>query len=560
MVAERAGNPWRSREEGSLLLGSSLWAAGRLRPILAALGIEPTIFRELLRVRVLLALRPASSSGLGVGGIVLALMMTWLAGLGTGVVGLVSQDAGTWVVISQSALALLLTLMLFMFLAGILVDPTDIGVVAPHPVPDRTLFAARLAEVFAYLLVFTASFTAGNVLLAVFAMPPLVVLFVYPLLSLLCALTTLGAVALLFALCLRIVGPAHFQRVTLWVQILGGALLFLGLQAPRFVHREQWGLWLDQLGEQRFLWPPFLYAELFALASGAGGSVGPSLAALLLPLVALAVTFALASRYFVAGLQGTLGAPAPRSSWEGGWMTGLGARLTRGPERAGFDFAAALSRREPHFLRAVLPQLAMFQVMSLGMGFGMRGDLAIYLPVSAAFLFMVLPNVLVMAQATPTPEAGLLFAVTPLEDERLLLRGSVKALLVQWIGTPALVLFVVQLLLAGLEALPRAVLAFELAFAAALLLTRRFELHQPFTRTIELVASGINNLGLVMLSGLVMSVLVGVHVVLALHPLSLTAGIVLAGLVLVRLWRGLDGLTLARTKPIRAPRVPVAPV
>ena len=59
---------------------------------------------------------------------------------------------------------------------------------------DRTVFAVRLSEVFAYLLIFVASFTGGNVLLALFAKPPLAVLFVYPVLSLLCGATREGPV------------------------------------------------------------------------------------------------------------------------------------------------------------------------------------------------------------------------------------------------------------------------------------------------------------------------------------------------------------------------------
>src|SRR5947207_1501332 len=83
------------------------------------------------------------------------------------------------------------------FLA-VLVEPTDIAVVAPHPVAGRTVFAVRLFEIFGYLQVGVIAFSAGNAVLAVFAAPPLAVLCVFPLLALLAALTTQGAVALLF--------------------------------------------------------------------------------------------------------------------------------------------------------------------------------------------------------------------------------------------------------------------------------------------------------------------------------------------------------------------------
>lgn len=550
MARERAaGNPWRTKEEGALLPAVVLWCVDRLRPLLLTSGLDFALFRELLRVRLLLALRPTRTNSWGLAGIALSLVMTWLAGIGTGLMALLGTDAGAWVVLSQSVLVVLLALMLFQFLAGILVDPTDIGVVAPHPVADRTLFAVRLAEVFAYLLVFTASFTAGNVLLAVFSKPPLAVLFVYPLLSLLCAATTLGAVALLFALCLRIVGPTHFQRVTLWVQILGGMLLFAGSQAPRFARREQWGLWFDEFGWLRFLWPPFQYADTFTLASG-GESAAPFAAlvsAVLLPALALAATLWLASRYFVAGLQGTLGAPMPRSSWGDSLVTRIGARLTRGPERAGFEFTAALSRREPHFLRGVLPQLMMFQAMSLGIGLGRHRELAMFVPMSAGFLFLVLPNVLMQAQGTPTPEARGLFASAPLADDEALRRGGLKALLVQWVGGPAVLVLCLQLFVAGAEALPRIVLALELAFVGALFFARRYELRVPFTQPIRVGETGAANFALILLSGFALMVLAGVHWALSRHPLALAAGIVACGGLLAVLWRRLDA-------PARSPR------
>lgn len=555
MAAERPGSPWRTREEGSLLLGLVLWSVARLRGPITALGLDPALFRELLRVRVLLALRPASadSSAWGLAGLVLALLTTWLAGLGTGLVVLLQPDAVIWIVVSQSALMLILSFFLFQHFAGILVDPTDIGVVAPHPVEDRTLFAARLAEVAAYLALFVLSFTAGNVLLGVFAQPPLAVLLAYPVLSFLCGATTIGLVALLFALCLRIVGPTHFQRVTLWAQILGGVLIFVAFQLPRLVHPQQLELWAEEFRDLRCLWPPFQYAELFAFASGAGRlHAATALAAVLVPAAALVLTFRLASRYFVAGLQGTLSAPRARSTWERGMLADLlwraGKRLRNGEERAGFEFARALAGREPHVLRAVLPQLLMFQVMSLGMGLGLRRDLGMFVAFSAAFLFMALPNVLLQSQGTPAPDAGELFARAPLASEHALLRGAVRALLLQWIGLSALVLFVLQLSVAGPGALPRSVLAFELSFAAALVFTRFFGLDLPFTRPIRVGSAGAANLGIIMMMGLGIVLLIGVHRLLSPHPLALGTGIAVLVPILVVLWRGLGRLRVAEDR------------
>src|SRR5262245_52156183 len=100
MPPERKPDPWRSKEEGTFSFGAALWILARLRWLISAFGLHPALFGELVRVRVLLALRPSSSSSkaLALGGVVIGVLMTWLAGLGTGLVALTTRDAAVWVV------------------------------------------------------------------------------------------------------------------------------------------------------------------------------------------------------------------------------------------------------------------------------------------------------------------------------------------------------------------------------------------------------------------------------------------------------------------------------
>ncbi len=182
----------------------------------------------------------------------------------------------------------------------------------------------------------------------------------------------------------------------------------------------------------------------------------------------------------------------------------------------------------------------MLQFMSLAMGFGRHRDLALFLPMSAAFLFLVLPNVLTQAESTSTPEARDLFVRAPLASGADVQRGGVKALLVQWIGAPALLLFFVQLFVAGPEALPRIVLALELAFVATLAFARTYELAPLFTRPIRVGETAAKNLGMVVVGMLAMAALGALHYLLTRHPLALAAGVVLSGALLVVLWRALD--------------------
>jgi hypothetical protein len=153
---------------------------------------------------------------------------------------------------------------------------------------------------------------------------------------------------------------------------------------------------------------------------------------------------------------------------------------------------------------------------------------------------MMLPLLMVHASGTSTPEAKELFTWAPLAGRAEMLRGSVKALLVQWIGGPALVLFFLQVLLAGPAALPHIVLAFELTFLAVLLYVRRMQLPLPFTLPVRLHESG--NLARLFLGGLGVAALWAAHAALTQSTLVMAAAIALAAALLVVLWRDLHPL------------------
>jgi len=544
-----------------MLLRGVLWSAQRLRLPLGALGVDFPVFLELLRVRILIDTRQASSqrTGLGAAGVALSLVMTAGAGLLFGALGLLTDGPGPWVLASQSMLLALLSLVLFGQLAGLLIDPTDIGVVAAHPVADRTLFAVRLAQVLAYVLAIVFSFTLGNLVPGAFKLPLGPLLTVYPFLALLCGLTTLGATSLLFATCLRLVGPGQFQRVSLWVQVVAGGLFFGGFQLMQVLRPSLTEGWLESDSTWLLLWPPFQYSRAFALACGEVTRFNLLAAglALALPLASLALTFTLASRYFSAGLSGTLSQDTgDRVGWGGTWAQRLAARFSRdGEQRAGFSFALALSRREPHFLRGVLPQLIMFQIMAVAMILGRHHDVGMGIPMAGVMLMMCLPSVLIQLQGSATPEARWLFASLPLRDESELMRGGLKAALVFWLGLPALLVSTVLGLLVGPAALPRIVLAQELALIGALIFMRMFDLGVPFTRPVRVGAAGMANFGIIMGMGLSSIVFFGVHWLIALHPLSLAAGLFALALLIRHLWRRLDRLEVHEDWRLRPPRV-----
>lgn len=540
---EPLGSPWRTREESSLFLATMLRLVAPLERPLRAAGVDYPLFRELLRTRIVLDLRPAEASknAFGVVGSALAVLMAWALGL---LVGLFSLSGNTqaWVVASLSALLFILVLVLLQSLAGMLMDPVDVRVLARHPVPDRTLFAVRLVQVFAYLVLQSAGFLAGNLMVAWIKNPVVPVLLLYPLLVLVATLTALGGVALIVAGLLRLVGPGHFQRVVLWMQVLVGGGVAVAIQIlPRLIGLERLRAIWEADSAWKLLWPPFAYAEVFASACGQGRAGLLALAVtLLVPLAALFATLRLASRHYVAGLEGGDAPRAGAARWPRGVFERLAPHVTRGREqRLGFEFACALGWREGHLLKGVLPQMLSMQAMAFAMLLRERGEMPFFFVCfSAGMLVLMLPNLLELAQGTPQPESRWLFLSNPLADEDELMRGALKGLLVSWWGLGMLLAGAVQLALLGLGAWLEVLLSFELAAVLGLLYARIWAFGVPFRRAVR--ANQFANMGLVMSMMLALFALGMAHFGLSYwRPVELAALVVLP-FVLARQWGALD--------------------
>jgi hypothetical protein len=414
----------------------------------------------------------------------------------------------------------------------------------------------RLAQVFAYLAMLSAAFGAGNLLLALVGQPPLATLLVFPLVSLASTLTALGAVALAFSLILRLVGPAHFQRVSLWAQI-GGAVMFMGgFQVGTHVIPEQA---LDRIFEHpltEFAWPPLQFARVGALALGdwsrrtwiaIGYTVG-------MPVLALFVALRLASRSYVAGLAGSLepGGRA-RARWPRNSVTRLASVCRLGREqRAAFEFAATLSAREAHVLRAILPQLIGFQAAALATGMSLQrfGGTSVLLSYSSGMLALVVPNLLEMCQGSSTPEARWIFVASPLRSEAELVRGGMKGLMATWYGGCLALVAIAQLCVAGPGQILSILLGLELSIAVALGYARAWSLGVPFTRAPK--KQSVDNIGLVMSMFLVLGALGVLHWALSRFALVQGAAVLLLTLPVWLLWRSLDRMPVGKGHSLSA--------
>jgi hypothetical protein len=575
---------WETRGDG-LILGTALAAAGRLKRPLAALGVDPLAFREILRTRLRLDMRGIPALSLGGAppgsaagrdsffsmGLALLLSVQWLAGFAPAILALFKPPPELWMAAVSATTMGLLGLQLVLTYGALLVDPTDIGVLASRPVSGRTLFAARLAHVSVYLLLSCACLSCFPMFLGCLAYPFWAVLLVVPVCVLLSALLTLGLVALFYALALRLAGPSRFQRVVFGVQIAVTVVLMGGVQvAVPLLHGSHLGDLYTEHPALRLLVPPLHFGALFRLVLGEAGPGDGRLAAaaLLCPLLALAASVLVAGRHFVAGVSGTLVPQAARGArWPAGRLPAWGARLTRSrEERAAFDFALALSRRDRVFLRQVVPGLMGTALIGLSLLLPGRldpkaaGALSYILPLGIYFLAINAPMILETARYSEHWSARWLFAALPVSGPRPLLRGGTLALLLGWVAPVVLGASALLILFSGWAMLADLLPALVGCALLALLPLPALQLRVPFTDAPRPNDYDMRNLGVfLMLSGLVLATGAAHALLRWLSPWAPLAVAAVAALLLPRALRGLDRLTAVDADSGRAVRPPGAP-
>jgi len=568
-----------------MIVGAVVRVADRLSRPLAALGVDPLAFREILRTRLRLDMRgipglalggaPAAGAGGRDGfftmGLALLLSLQWLAGFAPGILAVVGLPPELWMAAVSAMTMGLLGLQLALTYGTLLVDPTDIGVLASRPVSGRTLFAARLAHVTVYLLLSCACLSFFPMFLGCITYPFWAVLLVVPACVLLSALLTLGLVALFYALALRIAGPSRFQRIVFAVQIAITVVLMGGVQVVvpllRGSHLVEL---LSERPELRLLVPPLHFGGLFRVVLGEGGPGDGRLAAaaLIAPLLALALSVLVAGRHFVAGVAGALVPQARRGArWPAGRLSRWGARLARDrEEQAAFDFVLAISRRDRVFLRQIVPGLLGTGLVGLSLLLPGRLDphaglvLPYILPLGIYFLAINAPMMLETARYSEHWPARWLFAALPVSGPRPLLRGATLALLLGWAVPVVLIAVVVLTLLAGPESwldMPAALVGCALL---ALLPLPALQLRVPFTDAPRPNDFDMRNIGVfLLLSGLVLAT-GAVHALLRwLHPAAPLLVALPLLLLAPRALRGLDRLVAVDPETGRAVKPPAAP-
>lgn len=454
--------------------------------------------------------------------LLLAMLGAWLSGIGVALVALTKMPSELWMAVVAVHATAMISLVLVTQYAPMIVDATDIAVVAPRPVPDRTVFAARIAHVTVYSTALALCCMFWPLALGWLGYPTPWLLVAVPLVVALSAATSIGLVALLFAVTLRISGAAGFQRAAFLAQIAGAVLLMGGMQVVMpLIARPAVVEWIRGQSWTRALLPPLQQGALFALMRGDTSHyvVGLSCAAVLTPIVLVWFAFRLASRHFVAGLAGDIVRSTNANvRWPGGIGVRVAAWITHSRlERAGFDFVRAMSRRDKVFLRAGVPMVVSFAVMSFAsvVPAARANAMPRFVLALPIYLMLVgLPGLLETVRFTEHSGASWVLRAAPVASWREFVVGGTKALFATYILPLLFVMVCVSVAFGGVAGIAHALGAALVTAGIALVAARAMQHGIPFWREPKMGEMDFTNLAVLIgsVAGAVM--LAGAHALL----------------------------------------------
>lgn len=522
--------------DGGLYTRAVLACARPVGQVLSRFGVDPDGFRMLLALELNLELRRARSArrrgggGMSVAGKVVSSIVSVGFGVFGGVALGNAADPLWGMGIALGLLMLFLTMMLVSEYLPALVDTAGIEVLAPLPVDDRSVLAARITHLAAYLgttLLFMSlvPLLAGTVRYGAWPFVP-----VWVVAGLLATATSLGLSFALFLAAMRLFDPQRFRDVLIYLQVAVMVVLMGGFQLiPRLMERDALRALLGTRPRWLALVPPFHGAAFLPLARGETDGFLVLLAglAVFVPFGTLALALRLGKRGFVARLAAmagaTRGAPVGRPR-----RRRLRDLLLHSPvSRAGYDFFAALSRRERGFRLRTYPLVAIAVLMGLSFAFR-RGHLANPAMLCGMLycLAMYAPAFVLQARFSDDHEARWIFSVVPVSGYGPFVQGAFTALVATFLLPIAAVFLIVVVVLGGPGVLPDAAFALQSVLLLSVISMLLLGLSVPFTEE-QRKRPAEGRVGTMFLMMFLAGILVGVHVLVRLSPVVF--GIALAG-------------------------------
>lgn len=456
-----------------------------IAPFVRRLGTRDDHVRVLLQFRLRMRERRPLVPGMqrGRAGQALLLFMLLLVGGAIGFMMTLIDDPYWRVGLAATATLGYLTLFIALEFGEVMTDRAEADLVAPAPVDDGAVIAARTLYLGLTLALYAVALGLGPLLLGgiglgVAAWIP----FFAVVLALVTALATLTILAL-FSLLLRVVGAERFRSVVAWAQVAMIAATTGGFQVLPHVRDA---LDVGEPGEVwHLLWPPFWFGGMHRVAHGDLGAVYVAQTTLALGVPPL--LFVISTRLVRRRLVATITSAAVRSDpgpERPSLLTRWGRLVTRDRgEFAAFEWARALMRRETPFRVRTLPGVL---VMAAFVGAAVLRDVGTQW---AGVALHGLGFIAIMAfdgqHYGESPKAGELFDALLAPRDRRVRTGTIHAILAYAVWLPGVVLTPVIAVWLGPVAGLDAAIAVVWSGAVALFLATRFVGARPFSQRIE---------------------------------------------------------------------------
>ena len=472
--------------------------------LLRGLGVDYPQFRAILQTKLMLDVRRprgAFAQRSNKNRNMFALTLVSLAFMGVFISPLVAKVQSP--LVSLTFIHAVIMVMLAMSLLGdystVLLDTTDNHVLLPRPVSRRTVLFARLAHIFTYLLLITASlgaatFVVGTIVRGGAFLPA------FALSLTLSVGLIVGVVSLAYLVGMRLIPEERLRDLLTYAQIVMLVVVVAGYQlVPRLVGSAVKAK-LD-LAAQNWIYfcPPTWMAGLVDLALGNRGAaqVVLSIEALLAPVLLLLIVAVLAPTFQPAALEGDRTGSAKRAAAGAirqRWPAVLARLVARNPaERGAFDLVWRLAGRDRLYKLRVYPGLAFAFVFALiwmltGPERGQTVTLG-GLPQTDRHLILLYcaslaaPAALLHLRFSSQFEAAWIYSALPLYRPGEVLLGAFKAVMVRLMLPTFAVLAAIALVVWGWRVLPDVLLASVVLVLICLIEALLVGRHLPFSES-----------------------------------------------------------------------------
>lgn len=422
-------------------------------------------------------------------GLFIGLMLLWVQSV---LVGMVFVFGAIMVMTAVSLIA---------DFSSVLLDTTDNAILLHRPVDSRTLGAARITHIIIYLMSISLSLSLASLIVGSSKFGPMFTLAFIPGLAL-CVLFVVFLSSAFYFLLFRISSQEAIRDVILYFQIFMAAFAMASYQIlPRLVRLGAIERVTFPVEWWSFLIPPAWMAAFVDMAvTGEWG--GAKLALFLIGVGASLASGFLVVRFLAPGLSwslaraGTAGSSAKAARPGAGKEHGFPGLLSRvlisnEEERAAFHLTWRISSRDRKFKLKTYPYIGYMVV--LAMVFAVLGsddiiDSIRTMPLTKDYLFflyagcILLPAAIMAVRFSDRADASWVYRCLPFSRPGLILRGSLKALLVKF-GLTAFGLYGIGVVLVwGPKTLDDIVLAGANTIITSLVVAHPIREALPFSR------------------------------------------------------------------------------